>query len=167
MNAIPGSPLAEHLWLVVKPKWWQYFRYTGWIFENDDDGTDIARALLAAAKGNHIKVVDVILRMDDDAFQHGSRKHETISSVLYVQLNGMETWKIAVQEGLSCIFEVWANLLFALNLWTLANVQTLRHYNQSVIAAPFDLDGNTLGHISAKSGNCSLFKVIYYSLLTL
>lgn len=42
--------------------------------------------------------------MDDDAFQHENRK-----SVLYVQLNGLETWKIAVQEGFSCIFEVWAN----------------------------------------------------------
>ena len=82
----------------------QYFRYTGWIFENGDDEIDIARTLLAAAKGKHIKVVDLILRMDDDAFQHGTRK-----SVLHVKLNGMETWKIAVQEGLSCIFEVWAN----------------------------------------------------------
>ena len=101
--------------------------------------------------------------MDDDALQHETRKRETRKSVLYVQLNGVETWKIAVQEGLSCIFEVWVNLTSVINnyLWTLANVQTLRHYNQSVIAEHFDPDGNTLGHISAKSGNCNLFKVIF------
>ena len=76
------------------------YRYSGWV-EQDDDGVDIARALLAAAKGNHVKVVDIILKIDDDAFQDEKRK-----SVLHVQLNGVETWKIAVQEGLSCIFEV-------------------------------------------------------------
>ena len=80
------------------------YGYSGWV-EQDDDGIDIARALLAAAKGNHVKVVDIILKLDDDAFQNESRK-----SVLHVQLNGVDTWKIAVQEGLSCIFEVWGNL---------------------------------------------------------
>ena len=74
-------------------------RYTQWI--DQGDGVDIARALLAAAKGNHVKVVEIILRMDDDAFRDKTRY-----SVLRVKLNGVETWKIAVQEGLSCIFEV-------------------------------------------------------------
>lgn len=76
------------------------YRYSGWV-EQEDDGIDIAKALLVAAKANHIKVVDIILRNDDDAFQDDSRK-----SVLHVQLNGEEMWKIAVQEGLSSIFEV-------------------------------------------------------------
>ena len=76
------------------------YRYSGWV-EKEDDGIDIAKALLVAAKANYIKVVDIILRIDDDAFQDDSRK-----SVLHVQLNGEEMWKIAVQEGLSSIFEV-------------------------------------------------------------
>ena len=74
-------------------------RYTQRI--DQGDGVDIARALLAAAKGNHVKVVDIILRIDDDAF-----RDRTESTVLRVKLKGVETWKIAVQEGLSCIFEV-------------------------------------------------------------
>ena len=38
-------------------------------------------------------------------------------------------------------------------------LQTLRHYNQSVIADDFDEKGDTLGHIAARSGNVELFKV--------
>ena len=30
-----------------------------------------------------------------------------------------------------------------------------------VIAEDFDLEGNTLGHISARSGNSNLFKVMF------
>ena len=76
-----------------------YYRYTEWV--DQEDGIDLAKALLAAARGNHLEVVEIILRMDDDAFHDKNRY-----SVLRVQLNGVETWKIAVQDGLSCIFEV-------------------------------------------------------------
>ena len=38
-------------------------------------------------------------------------------------------------------------------------MQTLRHYNQRVTAYDFDDEGNTLGHIAARSGNVNLFKV--------
>ena len=75
-------------------------RYTEWV-NRPDDGIDIAKALLAAAKANHIKIVDFILRKDDDAFQDDSKL-----SVLHVEINGLYTWKIAVFEELSCIFEV-------------------------------------------------------------
>ena len=40
-------------------------------------------------------------------------------------------------------------------------MQALCHYNQMVIAEHFDLEGNTLGHISARSGNSNLFKVMF------
>lgn len=65
------------------------------------DGIDIAKALLYAAKGNHVNVVDILLRKDDDAFHDNSKR-----SVLHVEVNGNRVWKIAVLEGLSCIFEV-------------------------------------------------------------
>ena len=68
----------------------EYYRYTDLV--DEDDGIDKAKALLVAARGSHFKVVESILIAD--------------LSVLYVQLCGMETWKIAVQDGLSCIFEV-------------------------------------------------------------
>ena len=42
-------------------------------------------------------------------------------------------------------------------------MQTLRHYDQRIIAEPFDEEGNTLGHITAKSGNVNLFKVINFN----
>ena len=67
----------------------------------DINRIDIAKALLVAAKGNHVKVVDNILRRDHDAFQDDNE-----DSVLHVKLNKEELWKIAVQEGLSCVFEV-------------------------------------------------------------
>ena len=38
-------------------------------------------------------------------------------------------------------------------------MQTLRHYDQSVTADDIDNEGNTLGHIAARSGNENLFKV--------
>ena len=38
-------------------------------------------------------------------------------------------------------------------------MQTLRHYNQGVIAEEYDESGNTLGHIAAKCGTVELFKV--------
>ena len=41
-------------------------------------------------------------------------------------------------------------------------MQTLRHYDQRIIAEPFDEEGNTLGHITAKSGNVNLFKVLTF-----
>ena len=48
-----------------------------------------------------MKIVDIILKRDDDAFQDDTRL-----SVLHVKINGLHTWKIAVLEELSCIFEV-------------------------------------------------------------
>ena len=75
------------------------YRYTEWI--DGDDGIDIGQALLLGAKGNHVNVVDVIVRRDDDAFNDDSR-----NSVLHVKIKGNQVWKIAVLEGLSCIFEV-------------------------------------------------------------
>ena len=44
----------------------------------------------------------------------------------------------------------------------ITEMQTLRHYDQRIIAEPFDEEGNTLGHITAKSGNVNLFKVINF-----
>ena len=83
-------------------------RYKEWVNREGDD-IDIAKALLAAAKANHVKIVDTILRKDDDAFQDDSKL-----SVLHVydELNfgGFYVWKVAVREGLSCIFEVKAQL---------------------------------------------------------
>ena len=38
-------------------------------------------------------------------------------------------------------------------------MQTLRYYDQRVIAEKYDEKGNTLGHIAAESGKVSLFKV--------
>ena len=76
-------------------------RYTEWIDGSTEDGVDIAKALLVAARHNHINVVEAILRRDDDAFNDVSRR-----SVLHVEVKGNEVWKIAVLEGLSCIFEV-------------------------------------------------------------
>ena len=75
----------------------EYYRYNDLV---DDDGIDKAKALLAAARGNHLKAVECIL-MDDPIASDA-----ITSSVLGVQLNGVMTWKIAVQDGLSCIFEV-------------------------------------------------------------
>ena len=72
-------------------------RYTEWV-NRPDDGIDIAKALLAAAKANHVKIVDIILRKDN--------QDDSIMSVLHVEINGLYTWKIAVLEELSCIFEV-------------------------------------------------------------
>ena len=43
--------------------------------------------------------------------------------------------------------------------------QTLRHYNQRVTGNDFDEEGNTLGHIAARSGNVNLFKVPSYKQL--
>ena len=67
-----------------------------------DDRADIAIALLAAAKANHVNIIDIILRKDD-AFQD-----ERKSSVLHVldEVSHFPIWKVAVFEGLSCIFEV-------------------------------------------------------------
>ena len=77
-------------------------RYTDWVNRPGDD-IDIAKALLAAAKANHVKIVDIILRRDDDAFEDDNKL-----SVLHVEpKTSWHTWKIAVHEGLSCIFEVW------------------------------------------------------------
>lgn len=76
-------------------------RYTQWVNRHGDD-IDIAKALLAAAKANHVKIVDVILRKDDDAFENDNKL-----SVLHVEpKKSWHTWKIAVHEGWSCIFEV-------------------------------------------------------------
>ena len=72
-------------------------RYTEWV-NRPDDGIDIAKALLAAAKANHVKIVDIILRKDN--------QDDSEMSVLRVEINGLYTWKIAVLEELSCIFEV-------------------------------------------------------------
>ena len=47
-------------------------RYTDWVNRPGDD-IDIAKALLAAAKANHVKVVDIILRRDDDAFEDDNK----------------------------------------------------------------------------------------------
>lgn len=38
-------------------------------------------------------------------------------------------------------------------------MQTLRHYDQRVVAEKYDKKGNTLGHIAAEDGKVSLFKV--------
>ena len=43
-------------------------------------------------------------------------------------------------------------------------LQVLRHYDQIIIAERFDDEGNTLGHITAKSGNVDLFKVLFVSM---
>ena len=77
-------------------------RYDKWVDRPGDD-TDIAKALLAAAKANRVKILEIILRIDDDAFQNANKL-----SVLHVadKLSGFYTWKVAVLEGLSCIFEV-------------------------------------------------------------
>ena len=74
-------------------------RYDDWV-ERPGDDTDIAKALLAAAKANHVKIVDIILRKDYDAGEDDK------DSVLTVEINGLPTWKMAVLEELSCIFEV-------------------------------------------------------------
>ena len=50
--------------------------------------------------------------------------------------------------------------MHALTYLVTGNVQTLRHYNQGVIAEHFDSEGNTLGHISALNGSVELFKVV-------
>ena len=78
-------------------------RYDNWV-ERPGDDTDIANALLAAAKANHVKILEIILQIDDNAFQNPNRL-----SVLHVadKLSGFYTWKVAVLEGLSCVFEVW------------------------------------------------------------
>ena len=78
------------------------YRYTDWVNRKGDD-VDIAKALLAAAKANHVKIVDIILRKDDDAFQDDNKL-----SVLHVvdESSGLCIWKVAVLEGYSCIFEV-------------------------------------------------------------
>ena len=76
-------------------------RYDDWVERRGrGDDTDIAKALLAAAKANHVKIVDIILRKDDDVVKDAK------DSVLQVKINGMPTWKMAVVEELSCIFEV-------------------------------------------------------------
>ena len=74
-------------------------RYDNWV-ERPGDDTDIAKALLAAAKANHVKIVDIILRKDDEAVQ------ENKGTVLEVYINELPIWKKAVLEELSCIFEV-------------------------------------------------------------
>ena len=76
-----------------------FYRYK----DTPDDRADIAIALLAAAKANHVNIIDIILRKDDDAFQD-----ERKSSVLHVvdEVSHFPIWKVAVFEGLSCIFEV-------------------------------------------------------------
>ena len=76
-------------------------RYGDWVERPDDvDRLDIAKALLAAAKANHVKIVEIILRKDSNVFQHGS-----VLKVLD-ESSGFCMWQVAVLEGHPCIFEV-------------------------------------------------------------
>ena len=52
--------------------------------------------------------------------------------------------------------------IMKLTVILITEMQTHRHYNPFIIAEPFDKEGNTLGHITAKSGNVNLFKVINF-----
>ena len=110
--------------------------------------------------------MDIILRKDDEAGQ------ENKDTVLEVYINELPIWQIAVMEEMSCIFEVIIIILFyvqctitKLNV-ILIEMQTLRHFDQKIITAPFDAENNTLGHVTAKSGNINLFKVSNNSLYT-
>lgn len=84
---------------VLKFKKNVFYRYK----DTPDDHADIAKALLAAARAYHVNIIDIILRKDDDVCQD-----ERKSSVLYVvdEVSRFPIWKVAVFEGLSCIFEV-------------------------------------------------------------
>ena len=53
----------------------------------------MAKALMAAAQGGHVKVVECLLQKDNTLIV------ENVS-------NGKELWKQAITEELSCVFEV-------------------------------------------------------------
>lgn len=62
-------------------------------YKDNSDKSDIAKALLAAARGDHAKIVECILQKDNTLIV------ERVS-------NDEELWKQAITEELTCVFEV-------------------------------------------------------------
>ena len=62
-------------------------------YTENDDKSDVAKALLEAARGGHAKVVECILQKDN--------------TLIVVKVsNDEELWKQAITEELTCVFEV-------------------------------------------------------------
>ena len=62
-------------------------------YKDNSDKTDVAKGLLAAARGGHAKIVEYILQKDNTLIA------ERVS-------NDEELWKQAITEELTCVFEV-------------------------------------------------------------
>ena len=60
---------------------------------NSCDKSDMAKALMVAAQGGHVKVVECLLQKENTLIV------ENVS-------NDKELWKQAITEKLSCVFEV-------------------------------------------------------------
>lgn len=60
---------------------------------------------------------------------------------------------------------MWQCTIMKVIVIHITEMQTLRRYDQSIIVAPFDEKGTTLGHITARSGSVNLFKVNSLSLV--